>query len=134
MPPLSSYLTRSYLFNLRPDPLGPTGSIVLPALVFGCLAAGVLLHVRVGQLSDPLARATYRRLRRPLLVMGSVGLAYGMAAWQGMPLLSMRLLLLTWVVATAAWVGIVWLRELHRLPQQRVERERRLQREKYLPK
>ncbi len=134
MQPLSYYLNASYLFDLRPEPLGPAGRVLLPTLSLGMAAASVISYSLAANLADPIRRAGYRRIAAPLLTMGILGVLYTATAWVGAPVLSVRLILLLWLVVSIAWVALTAWREANIQPVRRAERERRLQLEKYLPK
>lgn len=134
MNPLSYYLNASYLFNLRPEPLGPAGRLVVPSLAIGMLVLGVVGYRYAKRLVDPIRRAGYRRISTPLVTMGVIGTLYSGAAWVGAPLLSTRLILLGWLLLTVVWISVAAWREAKTQPAKRAAREQRLRLEKYLPK
>lgn len=134
MNPLSYYADLSYLLNLRPDPLGPTGRIGLPLAAIGMIAAAAALRGYAFKSNNPITKRGYLRMSRPLLTMGILGAVYAVFAFLAVPLFSMRLILALGVVITVVWVGIVAWREFRSQPQKLAERERKLQLQKYLPK
>lgn len=132
--PLSFYLSRAYLLDLQPNPLGPRGRILLPALVIAALLVGGWLRAPASRTGDPIKGAALQKLSQPLLIMGGIGAAYALVAWLAVPLLAMRLWLLLLAAAAIGWIAAVGYREWRSLPARRAERERRLQLEKYLPR
>ncbi|TSC76649.1 MAG: hypothetical protein G01um101431_782 [Parcubacteria group bacterium Gr01-1014_31] len=131
---ISYYLNFDYLLNLRPEPLGPAGRLLLPIAVAACLAAAIILQRRAAKTADPLLRAGLKRLGIPLLTMGIIGALFTLVAWLGVPILSLRLVLLVWVLVTAWWLIAIARKEWGSLPQRRAAREQRLLKERYLPK
>ncbi|MDO8559684.1 MAG: hypothetical protein Q7S23_01430 [bacterium] len=131
---ISYYLNFDYLLNLRPNPLGPAGRVLLPLVVAACLAAASILQRRAAASADPILRAGLQRLRTPLLTMGIIGALFTVVAWLGVPILSIRVVLPAWVLVTAWWLLTVSRKEWGSLPQRRAAREQRLLKEKYLPK
>ncbi|MDD5110170.1 MAG: hypothetical protein PHI63_03065 [Patescibacteria group bacterium] len=134
MQPLSYYLNLGYLLNLHPDPLGPAGQRLLPAVAVVAILLSIAARSHAARTSDPISRHAYRQLALPLMTMGILLLPYTGVAWLGVPVLSSRLLLAAWTAITVAWVATVAWKEWKTQPQKREERQRRLQIEKYLPK
>jgi len=134
MNPLSYYVDLSYLINLRPDPLGPTGRIGLPLAAIGMIAAAAALRGYAFKSNNPITKHGYLRMSRPLLTMGILGAMYAVFAFIAVPLFSMRLILAVGVVITVIWIGTAAWREYRSQPKKLAERERKLQLQKYLPK
>lgn len=128
-----SFLSPSYLFNIRPEPL--LGMRLLLALIFFILIAalgGVFSFLAQKKEFDSFQKKSLRDMRNIFFTMSILGLLYAFFAYEGAAVLSARAWLLAWAIVFVVWLYFpvrFWLKEIPRL---RAEKEKKKRFEKYL--
>lgn len=134
-PHMTPLLTLGYWFSLTPAPFAPWAERALLAIFAAFFIAGIVVWMI--QMRSGYGKFVKRALGRAASLLswtGLVGLFLWICAYEGVPLLSMRVVYLLWL----AWVGIgawfiiryVWVE----IPAMEARNRERMEREKWLPK
>jgi hypothetical protein len=104
---LQYFFKPSHLLTLRP-PAMQLRAVIILAVFFGLIiVGGIISRVLVKKTKDGLKIKAYRRLFSLGLTMGITGYIYLFFAWQGITLLSARLLLVIWVLTLITWLFFI---------------------------
>lgn len=128
-----SWFSPHFLFYPFPGPLSGTSAWLLPTLFLAALAAWAISLAMARRAPDRAGADWWRLAAGWLLAVGTVGLLLTFFAWQRVPYLSMRFLIvldLLCLVGAGAWQAWRWFKLL---PARRAARERRREYRKYLP-
>lgn len=130
---LKYFFNLNHLLNLRPEPLHHS-AITAGLIIFGAMVVfAIACKIASRKTKDGLKIKGYRKLFNLFLAMGLIGFVYLFFAWQGIVLLSSRLVLLTWLVITLIWLLFILKYLLLEVPKTRKQIQTRRQFEKYLP-
>jgi small-conductance mechanosensitive channel len=131
---LKSFFTIRTLFNSRPAPIEAPGSVIL-VILFGVFLILALLS-KIWQKknkNDRLLYLAYQKFFYLFLTIGLIGLVYTWLAYEGIPFLSAKILLLVLILTFLVWLFIAVKYMLVTVPKIKKERKKREEFEKYLP-
>ncbi|MDD2807631.1 MAG: hypothetical protein PHW95_03890 [Patescibacteria group bacterium] len=130
---LKYFFNLNHLLNLRPEPLH-SRAIIAGVIIFGALVLlGVACKIMSRATKDGLKIKGYRKFFNLFLTMGLIGFVYLFFAWQGVVLLSSRLVLLAWAIISVIWLLFILKYIIIEVPKTRKQLQARRQFEKYLP-
>lgn len=135
MSDLSPLLTLQFWFNRRPPALEPFfeqfffyffGALVVLALI-------ITVVVKKKKKEDPLIARGFQKISSWCLTMGIFGLMIFFFAFERLPVLSMRIWFLVWLIAAIVWAAFIAKFFIKKIPAEKKKIKEQDNLAKYLP-
>ncbi|MDD5043906.1 MAG: hypothetical protein PHD51_04635 [Patescibacteria group bacterium] len=132
---LSNLLNYEIWFNTHPGPLLKSSLIALVVIFLVFMAGSVIIK----KFSDfrwagRIKKIIWRKISNMLGWLGILGLVYLFFAYEGVPVLGMRLWFLLWLIGLIVWLIFIIRYAVVKIPLKEKEQAEREHFEKYLPK
>ncbi len=132
---IAPLFTLNFWFSVTALPFTPVLDKVILIFMLGLTLSGIGIWVYAQQaVQDKTARQTQRSLATVLGLAGISGLYLYGVTWQRIPVLSMRIFFVVWVIGFGYWGYRLYRRVKIEIPLQRREALERAAYEKWLPK
>ena len=131
---VASFFSLENLFNTAPQPLTRRFSVFL-LILFGLfiIVAIAIKAYEKSKKPDLLDKKSLNKFFNLFLTMGLMGLIYTFIAYEGVPYLSIKILLVVWAVIAAVWLWSCARFFLKTTPKLKREINERKNLKKYMP-
>ncbi len=132
---MQNLFTLNFWFNLYPPALTPMAVRVLLIVFTAILVVGIV--GKIYSIKTKLEKWTRRAMDKVstmLLTMGVLGLLLFLFAYEQIPVLSMRLGYIIWLIILGIWIYFLYKFIYIEIPKQRKLKEAREHTDKWLPK
>jgi len=130
---LKYFFSPGHIFSLRPQAMSNRALIILAVAFALLILIGILFKLISLKTKDGLKVKAWRKMFYLFLSMGIVGFIYLFFAWQGVAVLSSRLLLLIIVLVIVVWLAFILHYLLFVIPKLRKDIEEKRKYQKYIP-
>jgi len=129
-------LRPGFWFDVQAQPFMPWLDKALPILMSALVAIGIglLIFAHYGKGLEKDKRRLWSRVGSLELCAGLSGLILYFFVWEGVPVLSMRIFWVVWVVGFGWWKWVIWNEHFRMIPAAKAKEKERAAYEKWLPK
>lgn len=131
---IKSFFSLESLFNVAPQPLTNRFLFFL-LILFGLFITGAVVIKAYAKSDKPdlLDKKALNKFFNLFLTMGLIGLIYAFVAYEGVPYLSIKILLVIWAAIVIIWLWFAVKYYLKTVPKLKAEINERKSLKKYLP-